>query len=390
MSDYGVTETGFVVKPLLQIVTDIETLIHDDLSPVEDTDPERPLGQLIGIFSGELAECWEGLAQCYRSTDPDGAEDDALDNVCAITGTIREDAQFSSVTITLTLEAAVTVQEGSVVSLDGDDTVRFATTEDVTSTSAGDYPVLVRAEDSGPIAAPAGTLTNIVTPVVGWTAVTNASDAELGAVVQNNDALRTQREIELRAQGSGSVAALRAKVLVCDPLIEDVRVIENTTNATVDGVPAKHFEVVLYDGGGLVNNNVIAQAINDNRSAGTPSHGSEEGTAVDPHGDDVVEKFTRATVVEVDFEADIVVSDLTKFPGVASVETALRAFAESSQTISKDFVVLAYAAIVQQTPGVDRLSDYGCRINADPFAKDNIDITSRQKAALGTVTLTVV
>jgi hypothetical protein len=57
-------------------------------------------------------------------------------------------------------------------------------------------------------------LTNIVTPIAGWTAVTNAAAGTLGRNAYTDSQLRVLREQEIAQSGSCANNALRARILV--------------------------------------------------------------------------------------------------------------------------------------------------------------------------------
>lgn len=172
MSSFGVTPTGFAQKE----IADIEGEVNDDLvaafGPETNTLDDAVFGQIVGIFSDKVAEAWEVLAAVYRAKDPDGASDEAQDNVAAITGVTREAAEGSTVILDqIFLDGSVTLPAGRIVSV-GENGNRFVTDVDVTNPNAFPTTVSVAAtsEQTGPIAGFAETINNIVTPFTGWDA----------------------------------------------------------------------------------------------------------------------------------------------------------------------------------------------------------------------------
>lgn len=172
MSSFGVTPEGFSQKEL----TDIQTEINDDLTAAFGPDTnvlaDAVFGQFVGIVSDKLAENWEVLAAVYRAKDPDGASDEAQDNVAAVTGVIREAGEGSTVTLDqIFLDGSVTLPTGRIVSV-GENGNRFVTDADVTNPNAFPTTVSVEAtsEQTGPVAGFADTINNIVTPFTGWDA----------------------------------------------------------------------------------------------------------------------------------------------------------------------------------------------------------------------------
>lgn len=93
-------------------------------------------------------------------------------------GTIGNiNGQSSSVLATITGVAATVIPAGSQASSNGN---VFQTLEQVTIGVGGTVDVNFYSIYTGQIPCPAATLTTIVTPVVGWTSITNANDGTLG------------------------------------------------------------------------------------------------------------------------------------------------------------------------------------------------------------------
>lgn len=96
----------------------------------------------------------------------------------------------------------------------------------ITSTTS---PVPFLAQAFGPIPAPAGSLTEILTPVAGWQSLTNL-DAGLTGREQETDAeLRLRRAQSLHLIGSATVEAIRARLLQEVPGVTSVTIFENVT-----------------------------------------------------------------------------------------------------------------------------------------------------------------
>ena len=296
----GLTPEGFVSKTLTEILGEIEDSEHTIIDPALDVSAERPIGQLNGIIAEREALLWELIAALRASTDPDLAEGSFLDAVCALTGTTRKGPTKSRVTVSLTLDATITVPAGTVFAVSGQPTIRFLTTSTVISVAgAGVYPVICEAENAGPVAALAGTLTIIPTPIPGLTSVINDADAELGRLTETDAELRLRRESELSRVGSTTVSAIRADIEAIEG-VQSVRVFENLLDTTdVDGMPPHSIEVLVYDGVvPTVDNDVIAQTLWDNK-APIRTYGNTSGTAIDNEGNNQTVYFSRPTLKTV-------------------------------------------------------------------------------------------
>lgn len=168
MSSFGVTPTGFVSKSVQDILGEVEADERSDFGDGIDVQTDAPLGQLNGTIAGQLAELWDAVEATYSSLDPDQANDAALDATSAITGTLRDSATHSPVTLTPNLAAGTQLLAGRIVSdILGN---RFVTTAIVENTEAyaQTLPVAAEAEEFGPVFVAAHQLVNIETPVSGW------------------------------------------------------------------------------------------------------------------------------------------------------------------------------------------------------------------------------
>jgi hypothetical protein len=94
----------------------------------------------------------------------------------------------------------------------------------------------------------AGEIDQIVTPVSGWTGVTNVADASAGRDAETDDQLRVRRAQSIQLSAGVSIGSIRSKVLALE-YVESAAVIDNPDNhiAIVEGVslPGNSFLVIL-------------------------------------------------------------------------------------------------------------------------------------------------
>lgn len=296
----GLTEDGLTIPTLEEIRARLEGNVIAAIPGIDlSGGPER---SIIDQLATRLHEGWTTLEAIHQGSYPDRASGVMLNMIAALTGTKRRAATRSRVTATVTLAAGATLPIGAVAAVDGNPDVMFQASEATTNEDAveADVDVAFVALAPGPLAAPAGTLTKIVTPHTGWNAITNATDAELGRVVADDDELRAQRVIELGSMGTGTLAAIKGRVARVDG-VQQVEVYENARLATdAAGRPGKSIEVVLWDGDvPAADDDEIAQMIWDEKPAGIVAHGSSSGTATDEDGVEHTVAFTRATSLRV-------------------------------------------------------------------------------------------
>jgi uncharacterized phage protein gp47/JayE len=387
----GLTETGLEIRTQAELQTLLENAVTDAIPGIDLS--QGPEHQIIGILAEELAIAWEAIQALYAGLYPDTASGTALDQVAALTGTTRRAPTSSRVTGTVTLAAFTTLPAGSVAAVNGDPDSQFQTTAAVENATAIETTVDVDLEaiETGPVAAPSGMLTLIVTPVTGWSAITNADAATLGEVVATDAELRTQRVTELAGAGSGTYAALRAQVARVDG-VEEVNVYGNETLSTdADGRPGKSFEVVVWDGSpAAAADDAIAQAIWDHKPAGISAHGSVDGTATDA---DTAEaktiEFTRATQLRVYVVLEVVLKTGTGVGWGDEVIAAIVARALEYTVGAKSYASHLSCAVLDDVPGVEAVTSITLGIAPAPVgASVTADYDEIVRVATADVTVT--
>ena len=68
--EYGLTSEGFKQKRLADIIQSMNLRIADQLGVQISTEANSVFGQLIGVFSYEIADLWEQAAQVYGAMYP--------------------------------------------------------------------------------------------------------------------------------------------------------------------------------------------------------------------------------------------------------------------------------------------------------------------------------
>lgn len=87
--------------------------------------------------------------------------------------------------------------------------------------------VYFNSQNFGPVPAPIETLTEILTPLAGWTSINNFKAGVLGRFVETDAELRLRRANSTRILGSATVEAIRARLLQQVPNVTSALVYEN-------------------------------------------------------------------------------------------------------------------------------------------------------------------
>lgn len=84
MTTYGVTATGFAIKPLDVILAEIEAAMVTQFGAGIIQSSQSPLGQINGLMADLAAQMWETAQAVYQSYDPDQAEGIDLDRLARL------------------------------------------------------------------------------------------------------------------------------------------------------------------------------------------------------------------------------------------------------------------------------------------------------------------
>jgi len=150
-------------------------------------------------------------------------------------------------------------------------------------------PAVFTAIELGASVLPVGALTAIDSPILGWDSVSNLVAGTTGRDVESDADLRTRHSTSIRATGSATVKAIRARLLSDVPEITAVQIYENRTSVVVDSMPSHSFETVVS--GGATQD--ILDKLWELKPAGIETYGTTSGQSIDDNGDAQTIKFSR-------------------------------------------------------------------------------------------------
>jgi hypothetical protein len=355
----GLTTDGFDSKTLADIEASIVARQRATIDANLDTTEFELIGQLNGIYAGELAELWEVAQELYDSFDPDKAVGQQQDSLYSLTATLRQGASKSTVVAQVMLEPGANIAAGDAVAsvFGSNSTIRFQNRDPMVNVgeAAAPFPAVFVAQVTGPVVANAGLLTVKETSPIGWASITNALDAELGTLIESDSAYRVRRVVELAAQGGGTFPGMRADLLQLSTVRAAI-VVENDSDDTVDGLPPHSFECVVRSDTGASDEANIAALIWGNKPLGINPFGVIITSVPDSEGVMHAVGFSRPTELQV-YVALRLLTDPSMYPGDAATKAALVVTAEDTTAIGfLDVGVDVYAgrliAAAMAQPGV--------------------------------------
>lgn len=239
----GLTATGFDIRRLETIVLAIRGRLAASLGANINTGADSVFGQVIGAVAPSLALIWEGFGSLYQALNPDQAVGDQLDNIARLNGLTRLGPTRATGTITIAATNGTVIPIGSRA-LNPTTQVTVETTEQVTVGVSGVATIAVRAVEAGVVVSAINGITQIVTPVAGWSAISSSSALTGGRFREDDADLRTRI-----AQSSNVVASVDGAIrtaLLAITSVESALVISNRA-LTTDGIgtPGKSVRIVI-------------------------------------------------------------------------------------------------------------------------------------------------
>lgn len=150
--EYGLTSEGFKQKRLADIIQSMNNRIADQLGVQISTEANSVFGQLIGVFSYEIADLWEQTAQVYGAMYPHTASGVSLDNASALAGITPISAEKTTVVCTCYGTDGTSIPYGAQISSSSNSNIVFQNTDSnavISATTACDVGVTLESVSAG-------------------------------------------------------------------------------------------------------------------------------------------------------------------------------------------------------------------------------------------------
>ena len=167
-TQYGLTDAGFVIKPLSVILEEEKELFRGTFGEDVDLSDESIAGAYVGNQAAKLADLWEQLEGVWNAGDKDSAAGIFLDRIAAFVNVSREPAKKTQVTACLWGNDGAAVQKGTLAKLSSTEDI-FSLSKAVTISKTNLIGIELKVSDVDDLSLIINTVTISINPVEGDT-----------------------------------------------------------------------------------------------------------------------------------------------------------------------------------------------------------------------------
>ena len=292
------TQAGLAVKSQTNIVAYLVSAFQAIYGADINVQSNSPDGQLINIFAQADADMLELLLSLYNSLSVETAYGTALDQRVALNGLTRIAGTYTLANVVVTITQALTIpglDQSTVPSFTVSDNAgnQYQLVTSYVASGSGTPTLIFQAVDIGQIQTSANTITNIITPTSGITAVNNPSISSdsIGVNEETDSQLKIRHARGFALASTGPSDALEA-ALKQVPGIVDAYVYENATSSPVGSTPANGVWCIVNPGTATAA--AIASAIYAKKGPGAPMQGAQSQAITRPNGQAMTMKWDNA------------------------------------------------------------------------------------------------
>lgn len=288
LNQYGYQTTTLANK-ILELQTLFQSAYGSDINLSENS----PQGQLITYLATLLDNNDKIALNFFQNLDYHNAGGELLSLIAISKGQPRLDGTKASATATLTSSTTgYTITKGSVFVSTNDNTLQFQTIEDIEITNTTQTIALqgVNKQETGIIA------TDTLTSITSYPYLTNIEIVTItdGTNIESDTDLIARLDSADTQTGINDFNSIIDKLNLIDNASR-VRVFDNDSDSTVNGVPAHNIMCQVVGG----SDTDIAQVIMDNKATGTTTYGNTDIDLIDSEGYPKTIYFNRPTLKNI-------------------------------------------------------------------------------------------
>jgi len=271
-----------------QLVSQAKSIFGNDIYLENDSQDY----QWISINAKAISDSFNAAVIEYNQRSPRSAIGAGLSGLVRVNGMTRNPATYSTCPLKVSGTFGTTINNGIVQDITANQWYLPAL---VTIPALGYVYVTAICAVTGPITALIGEINAIVTPTLGWSAVTNEVAAVPGSAQETDAALRARQKVSTSLPSRTILEGTLGAILEVDEVTR-ARVYENDTNATdSNGLPAHSISAVVE--GGLSTD--IANAIFYKKNPGVYTYGTTTVSVTDSYGTVTDIRYIIPTYVDV-------------------------------------------------------------------------------------------
>ncbi|MBQ1758977.1 MAG: baseplate J/gp47 family protein [Prevotella sp.] len=326
--DY-ITETGVIVPDTETILSELQSMMTGMFGLEMDLSPETPQGRLIEMWSRNREFCIQICAMVSNLLNLNKASGFVLDDLGALFLLSRKEATYTRVTVMLGGVDGTIVPAHTRLRTEGGDI--FVNDRSVTIVD-GSAQVEYRAEKTGPVPCPAGTLNIILDSVNGLETANNPwGPISVGQELESDNSFRLRIKSGLNVNSIAILTAIKSNLESLDGVI-GTYCYDNYTNDAViiDGLElGPHSLLAVVDGG---NADDIAKVLYSKKTLGTgyvsaednPNYTILEKEVIDDaYGSIYKVSFARPIMTDVDIMVTVSRKNYTGENLEQAVKTAI-------------------------------------------------------------------
>lgn len=295
-----ITEAGITAPSYAEILAGLQADFRGIYGSDIYIEPDSQDGQLIALLAAAINDANDSAIAVYNAFSPSRAVGAGLSSLVKLNGLRRLGSTNSTANVKIVGQVGTLITNGIAQDALGN---KWALPASVVIPGAGEVTVTATAVTPGAITAPAGSISKIATPTLGWQSVTNPAAASPGAPVENDATLRRRQTVSTALPALSVLDSIVAAVANLDG-VRRYAAYENDENAVdANGLPP-HSIALVIEGGDAQE---VGATIVNKKTPGTGTYGTTAVTVTDPKGvPNTVNYFVLAEVtikVEIDITA---------------------------------------------------------------------------------------
>lgn len=293
-----ITDNGVIAPTYEESLSFFQGVFRSIYGQDINLDADTSDGQMVAILAKAYTDTCAQIVASYAGYAPSTASGVQLSSVVKVNGIARYVPTQSTADVQIVGQAGTVISGGIVEDVNG---YRWNLPDSVIIPVNGEITVTATCQEEGSIPAEPNTITQIITPTLGWQSVTNPDAATEGNPVETDAQLRQRQSqsvaLPSRSVTEGIIAGIEALNGVVAINWDD----NDTDETDSNGVPAHSISVVV-DGGDAQE---IAQTILLKKGPGCGTYGDTTIAVVDSYGRTNNISFSRPDVVQVKVQVTI-------------------------------------------------------------------------------------